>query len=245
MSEGVGQKQVATDPTDKSPARQRWLPFWLMQVTEVAVALVFAYLSVHVAHGALLVISAIPLLALAVTAQGPLGVFRICGQRLNLVLVMTVSVAIALAPIVPSLRPDIQGIIVLEFGAVGLFRVATLTRTGDIRRAVRPGPHGGSSVINTTATVVAPDGGAGAGAAAAGAGPPPGPGPSGQSDPSTSGGAARWAGRTGGAAVASGKRLAADYGPEAEKQAKRVIRGFGKWAGRLSSPPAPPEDTGS
>ena len=44
---------------------------------------------------------------------------------------MVLSAVIALAPIVPALRPDIQGIIVIEFGAVGLIRVATLTRTGD------------------------------------------------------------------------------------------------------------------
>lgn len=235
MSAGVGREQVVA--ADRS-TRQRWLPFWVMQATEIAVALVFAYLSVHVAHGALLVISAIPLLALAVTAQGPLGLFRICGQRLNLFLAMAVSAAIALAPIIPSLRPDIQGIIVLEFGAVGLFRVATLTRTGETLRAVRRGPHSGP-VINTTATVAAP-GGAGAESG------PPGSGPSASasgSSNSSSGAAARWAGRTSGAAVASGKRVAADYGPEAEEQVKRVIRGIGKWAGRVSSRPAPPEDT--
>jgi len=235
MSEGVGREQVV--PTDKWPAGQRWLPFWLMQATEIAVALVFAYLSVHVAHGDLLVISAIPLVALAVTAQGPLGVFRLCGQRLHLFLAMAVSTAIALAPIIPSLRPDIQGIIVLEFGAVGLFRVATLTRTGDTRRAVRRGPQRGSSVINTTATVVAP----GSGSSSSG---PSSSGPS-SSGSSSSGAAARWAGRTSGAAVASGKRVAAEYGPEAEEQVKRAIRGIGKWAGRASSRPAPPDDPGS
>jgi len=244
MSEGVGPEQVVL--RDQSPARGRWLPFWIMQATEIAVALVFAYLSVHVAHGDVLVISAIPLLALAVTAEGPLGVFRLCGQRLHLYLAMALSTAIALAPIIPTLRPDIQGIIVLEFGAVGLFRVATLTKTGDPRRAVGRGPQGGSPVIDTTASVVAPRSAPGSGTdsvpAGAGSGPPAGPSGSG---PSSSGAAARWAGRTSGAAVASGKRVAADYGPEAEEQVKRVIRGIGKWAGRVSSRPAPPEDTGT
>ena len=43
---------------------------------------------------------------------------------------MALSAAIALAPIIPALRPDIQGIIVVEFGAVGLFRVCHLDPDG-------------------------------------------------------------------------------------------------------------------
>ena len=141
MSEGVGPEQL---PRAGGPGRRRWLPFWGVQATEIVVALVFADLSVHVANSGLLVGSAAALLVLAVTAQGPLGLFRICGQRLHLVLAMAMSVAIALAPLIPAVRPDIEGIIVVEFGAVGLFRVATLTRTGEIGPAVRAGSPGGS-----------------------------------------------------------------------------------------------------
>ena len=56
---------------------------------------------------------------------------------------MVLAGVIALAPLVPAMRPDIEGIIVVEFGAVGLFRVATLTRTGPFVRAVRPAPRAG------------------------------------------------------------------------------------------------------
>jgi len=246
MSEGIGQEQVS------APGRgRRWMQFWIVQATEIAVAVVFAYLSVHVAHGAVLVISAVPLLALAVTAQGPLGLFRICGQRLHLWLAMALSAAIALAPIIPALRPDVQGIIVIEFGAVGLFRVATLTRTGDTRRAVSPAGRGSGPVIDAaaTATAVGPGpsfddpaaGGPGAGGSAPGSS---GSGPS-SSGPSSSDAVARWAGRASSAAVASGKRVAADYRPGAEDQVKRTIRGMGKWAARATARVAPPRDTGS
>ena len=146
------------------------MPFWVMQATEIAVALVFAYLSVHVAHGGLLVISAVPLVVLAVTAQGPLGVFHLCSQRLHLLAGHgPVAPSSPWRRSSPSLRPDIQGIIVLEFGAVGLFRVATLTRAGETRPAVRPGPRGRSRVIDTTATVVE----AGSSTPAPGSGPAP------------------------------------------------------------------------
>ncbi len=137
MSEGIGPEQLA--PAGGRTQRQRWLPFWVIQATEIVVALVYADISVHVANGGLLVGSAIALFALAVTAQGPLGLLRICGQRLHLFLAMALSVVIALAPFVSALRPDIEGIIVVEFGAVGLFRVATLTRTGQAHRAVHVG----------------------------------------------------------------------------------------------------------
>ena len=158
---------------------------------------------------------------------------------------MAVSAAIALAPIIPALRPDIQGIIVLEFGAVGLIRVATLTGRGETRPGGAARGHAAGPVIDTTATVVddrAPDRATGAGPCRAGptsarahpAGPPPGPPP----PPASSGAAARWAGRTSGAAVASGKQVAADYRPEAEAQVKRTIRGIGKLAGRVSARPS-------
>ena len=172
MNEGVGPGQPSALGTGGH--RRRWLPFWVMQATEIVVALVFADISVHVAHGGLLVGGAIALLALAVTAQGPLGVFRICGQRLHLFLAMGLSVVVALALFVPALRPDIEGIIVVAFGAVGLFRVATLTPTGDGHGAVGSGRSGRSSVVDAAANVVpyrrSPGAGAGAPGAGAGAG---------------------------------------------------------------------------
>jgi hypothetical protein len=139
---------------------------------------------------------------------------------------MILAGAAAVAPIIPALRPDIQGIIVIEFGAVGLLRVATLTRLGDSRPARYPAGRRGSRVIDTTATVVS------------GSGPMATSG-TGATPVST---AARQAGRASGAAVASGKRVATKYRPGAEEQAKRTLRGIGKAAGRMSSWLTPPTD---
>jgi hypothetical protein len=224
MSEGD-----ARGPIPQRAARQRWLPFWVIQAVEIAVALIFVDISVHVHNGGLLVAAAIAFLSLAATAHGPLGIVRICNQRLHLILAVAVAVVVALAPVIPSLRPDIEGIIVLEFGAVGLIRVATLTQTDAERsRRVPTGPRA-SEVIDATATVTDTGGPAGRSAA------PP-------RNPPHAGAAARWAGRTTGAAAASGRQVAAKYRPEAEAQVKRTIRGAGRIASKVAAWLEPPED---
>jgi pyruvate/2-oxoglutarate dehydrogenase complex dihydrolipoamide acyltransferase (E2) component len=148
---------------------------------------------------------------------------------------MVVAALVAVAPVFPLLRPDIEGIIVMEFAAIGLLRMATLTRTapagtgGPASRRFRSGP----AVIEATATVIDPS----ARPAPTPAAPPPSTGPS-------SGAAARWAGRATGAAAASGKRAASKYGPSAEARVKRTIRSAGRIAGSVTSPPADPADHG-
>ena len=237
MSEGVAPGR----PPVGGPIRwRRRFPFWVLQVTEIVVALIFVDISIHVAHGDLLVVAALAMAALAITAHGPLGIVRVCGQRLHVLLASVLAVLLALAPIVPALRPDVQGIIVIEFGAVGLFRVATLTRTDGVR-TVNAGSRGRARVIDTTATVV-------------GAAAPPGPGapPDRDATPGSGTGsapgttttdtAARRAGRASSTVVTTGKRVAAKYRPEAEEQVKATIRGVGKWAGKMSARLAPPED---
>jgi hypothetical protein len=235
MSEGVAPGR----PPEGSPIRwRRRFPFWVLQATEIVVAFIFVDISIHVAHGDLLLVAALAMVALAITAHGPLGIVRVCGQRLHVLLASVLAVLVALAPIVPALRPDIQGIIVIEFGAVGLLRVATLTRTDGVR-SVNAGSRGRVRVIDTTATVV-------------GAASPPGPSATpGPSTGPTSGAtttstnqdsAARRAGRASSTAVTTGKRVAAKYRPEAEEQVKATIRGVGKWAGKVSARLAPPED---
>jgi hypothetical protein len=223
-----------------------------MQALEVVVALVFVDLSVHVNNAGLMIAGAGALVALAVTAQGPLGIFRICSQRIHLLLLVIAAAAVAVAPIVPVLRPDIEGIIVIEFGAVGLIRLATLTLATEYRRTgaaprtgfasrtgFATGRRRGATVIDTTATVVdgsppvppreapRPDNGGRA---------------AGNRPETTTGAAARWVGRTTGAAATSGKKMAAKYRPEAEAQVKKTIRGAGRLAGRVTSTPEPPED---
>ncbi len=235
MSEATG---PSAGPSNRRGShRLRWLPFWVLQAVEMAVALVFVDLSVHVTGGGLLVGAAIAYFALAVTARGPLGLLRICGQHLHLILAVTLSVALALAPIIPVLRPDIEGIIIIEFGAIGLIRVATFTRVGETSGAVPPGAGQRSSVIDANATVVDT---AVVATTTVKSQPVTGDG---SPDLASPGAAARWAGRAGGSAVASGRRLATKYHPEAEAQVKRTVRGAGKWAGRVAAKLAPPEDT--
>lgn len=237
MSEGVAPGR----PPEGGPIHwSRRFPFWVLQVTEIVVALIFVDISIHVAHGDLLVVAALAMVALAITAHGPLGIVRVCGQRLHVLLASVLAVLLALAPIVPALRPDIQGIIVIEFGAVGLFRVATLTRTDGVR-SVHAGSRGRVRVIDTTATVVG---------TVAPPGPATSPGPSATTGPSATPGsttnpdsAARRAGRASSTVVTTGKRVAAKYRPEAEEQVKATIRGVGKWAGKVSARLTPPEDT--
>jgi hypothetical protein len=216
-------------PPQRATARRRWLPFWALQVAELVVALVFVDVSVHVTNGGLLVAAALVLAGLAVTAQGPLGLLRLCSRPLHLVLVMTAAGVAAVAPILPAVRPDIEGIIVLEFGAIGLIRLASFTQSSDTVRAAGT-PRRPIGVIDATATVVTP-------------GTPPDPAPTtGRSSGATSqGSAARWVGRIAGAAAASGKRSAARHRPAAEARVRRSIRSAGRIAGRVTSPPANPE----
>ena len=114
----------------QSPGRRRRIPFWLLQAAELVVAFVFVDVSVHVGNGGLLVGAAIAFAALSVTAHGPVGLVRICRPWLHVTLLVAVAAVVAVAPLVPSLRPDIEGILVLEFGAIGLVRLATLTEMG-------------------------------------------------------------------------------------------------------------------
>jgi hypothetical protein len=210
-----------------------------MQATEIGVAVVFADASIHVSNGHLLVVGALAFFALAVTAQGPLGIVRICSQTLHLILAVIAGVLVAIAPILPALRPDIEGIIVVEFGAIGLIRVATLTRSTSTpvgpRQAARS--RGGATVIDATATVVdvrtpssAPR------SDSQSSRPKPG-------SPSSSSAAARVAGRAAGAATASGKRAAAKYGPSATARIKQSIRTAGRIAGSATSAQDPKDRT--
>jgi hypothetical protein len=92
----------------------------------VGVALVV--LSVHLGRSDLLLGAGALFGLLAITAQGPLGLVRVCGRRLHLFLDVAVALALALSPLVGVLRPGVVGIVVVELVAVAWLRVATLTR---------------------------------------------------------------------------------------------------------------------
>ena len=136
MDEGAAERPILAAVRT---GRRQWLPFWALQVTEIVIALVFVDISIHVHSGGLLVGAALLFLILAATAEGPLGIIRVCSPRLHLVLVVVAAVLIGLAPIIPVIRPDIQGIIVVEFGVVGLIRCATLTRIVEPTEGMRKG----------------------------------------------------------------------------------------------------------
>jgi hypothetical protein len=230
----------------RASTRLRWFPFAALQASEIAIGLIFAYLSVHVANSSLMVVAGAAFVVLAVTARGSLGIVRLVGPRLHVLLVVVVGVVVGLAPVIPAFRPDVQGIIVIEFGVVGLIRLATFTQTdtsapgGAGRRRTSPvapvAPV--APVVNNTLIVVEPRPATPAPANR----PTPG---SGTPSPVT-GAALRWLGRTTGAAAASGKRVVAQHRPEAEAQAKRTIRSAGRIAGKIASstqsrPDSPPD----
>ncbi len=211
-----------------------------MQATEIGVAVFFADASIHVNNGELLVVGALAFFALAVTAHGPLGIVRICSQSLHLVLAVVVAVLVAVAPVLPALRPDIEGIIVVEFGAIGVIRLATLTRSSSTFgpwKTTRS--RADATVIDTTATVVdARTTSSAHGPASHSSGP-------GSGGPTSPDAAARRAGRAAGSATVSGKRAAAKYGPLAGARIKQTIRTAGRIAGSVTSPPADPKDGAS
>jgi hypothetical protein len=222
MSEGAA---PGTDPGgDRSSGRRRWIPFWVLQLAELGVAIIFVDISVHVSNGGLLLAAAIGFAALAVTANGPVGLVRICGPWLHMTLLVAVAAVVAVAPLVPSLRPDVEGIIVIEFGAIGLIRLATLTEMGPSPRPSWLSRRSDPSVIDATATVTS-----GTGAH------PTAPGKD-RATRSSTGAAARRAGRVVGAASVSGRRAAARHRPAAEEQMRRAVRRAGRITGRFVSP---------
>ena len=93
--------------------------------------------SVHVSHGGLLVAGGIAFGLLAVTGPGPLALRRLCPPRLHAVLDVVVALGLAVAPVLPALRPDVTGILLAEFAAVGWLRLATLTDFSRRPRRIR------------------------------------------------------------------------------------------------------------
>jgi hypothetical protein len=164
-----------------------------------------------------------------------LGLVRIVGPRLHVSLVEVACIVVALAPVVSRFRPDIEGIIAVEFVAVGMIRLATLTSTAPAgQRVASRGPIIEANAVPTPARPPATT-------PAATAPPPPGAGATG-GPPGALGTAtakaARWAGR----ATGTGKRTVEAYRPEAEERVKKTIRSAGRVAGRATASPKPAAD---
>ena len=224
-----------TDATGPLPTgATRWqIQFWAFQVLELGVAFLLVTQSVHVTNAVVLVVTGVLVALLAVTAEAPLGVVRICSQRLHMALVVSVVIIGAAAMLVPALRPDVQGILVMALAVVAIIALATRTTVSSgsarpSRRSRRTGARG--PVIDATATVVDPS----AGAEATDGDPSP---PA--DTPDT---VLRRAGRTTGAAAAAGKRAVDEHRPQVEDQVKRSRRGAGRVARRLGGPKAQTDD---
>ncbi|HEY2564592.1 MAG TPA: hypothetical protein VGI44_12820 [Acidimicrobiales bacterium] len=219
-------------------------------MAELLAAVALADLSLHVDRGGLLVAGTGVFALLAITAKGPLGLVRVVPRRLHVYAVCVVAVVLALAPILPQIRPDVSGIIIIEFAAIGLFRLATLTNTIVTVRAPRGSaravPQGGAST-RARAPVAAPAAGAPSAKAAASAeNPHPSTGAeasarSGTDRVSTTETAGRWISRQASAAAqhasiaAEAAALTADkHGPAARAQAGRAVRSAGRLTGRLT-----------
>jgi hypothetical protein len=65
---------------------------------------------------------------LALTARGPMGLVRVCGPRLHLLLDVAAGVLLALSPLVRPWRPGAVGVVAIELVAVAWLRVTMLTR---------------------------------------------------------------------------------------------------------------------
>ncbi len=102
------------DPGGRPPPHPRPIPFVAHQLLEYLLAGALAELSIHIGHSGLLLVAAGAFALLAVTARGPLGLARLCGPRLHATLDIVVALAVAVAPVVPRLRPDASGIVVVE-----------------------------------------------------------------------------------------------------------------------------------
>ncbi len=220
----------------------RWhIQFWAFQVLELGVAFLLITQSVHVTNAVVLVVTGVLVALLAVTAEAPLGVVRICSQRLHIVLVVSVAIAAGAAMLLPALRPDVQGVLVMVLAIVAIVALATRTTvTSGTGSSARWGRRraGRGPVIDATATVVDP---------AASSKDVPGADPSDRSDSDTdtdsdSDTVLRRAGRTTGAAAAAGKRTVDEHRPQVEDQVKRTLRGAGRLAGRLAGSKTPPSE---
>jgi hypothetical protein len=232
------------------------VPFWILQLAELLAAVALADLSLHVDRGGLLVAGTAAFALLAITADGPLGLIRVVPRRLHVYAVCVVAVVLALAPILPQIGPDASGIIIIEFGAVGLFRLATMTSTVVTVRAPRgsarasgpanqPAAHqlaGNQSAADRPAVTTTALGSASGSTSTSDPSPGVEAAPRSTPEPvSTTETAGRWISRQASAAAqhasiaAEAAALTAEkHAPAAKAQAGRAVRSAGRLTGRLS-----------
>jgi hypothetical protein len=231
---GTGGVGAAVTPSS------RVTPFWVLQLAEILSVLALADLSLHVSRGGVLSVAGAVFAALALTSDGPLGVIRIFSRRLHVRLVVVAAVVVAVSPVISVIRPDVEGIIILEVVAVGIIRLATLVNSDP--SPVRPkGVRRSGRVVDAIATArVAPPEPSSAARSRPEASRPSGsPGRSFRPTEEGVASAARWAGRAAGAAGSAASRTTAKHGPATKAQAKRTIRTAGRLVGRARSASRP------
>jgi hypothetical protein len=230
------------------------VPFWILQLAELLAAVALADLSLHVDRGGLLVAGTAAFALLAITANGPLGLVRVVPRRLHVYAVCVVAVVLALAPILPQIRPDVSGIIIIEFGAVGLFRLATLTSTVVTVRKPRGSARATAHTVDQPAVPRSALGSASATGSTSTSGPSTGADAAPRSatgaeaaprttteKASTTETAGRWISRQASVAAqhatiaAEAAALTAEkHAPAARAQAGRAVRSAGRLTGRLT-----------
>lgn len=198
------------------PSPRGRLHFWVIQVTELAVAVALVDLSLHVTRAAVLLGAAAILAAISLTAKGPLGIVRLVGRPAHRALAVVVAAGMALAPLVPVLRPSVAGIAILELGAIGLVRVATLVRVAPgAPLPTEPEPSGRRAGRRDRPGAL--------------------PGPHDGGGPTPADRAARWAGRAASQTSAAVNRAADARGPAAKAHVLRAARTSGRVTGRLAA----------
>lgn len=132
MTGRARRRPKAVGPADVPLRRRRPIAFGIHQLLEYLLAAGLVVLSVHVGRSRLFLVSGVMFGVLALSARGPLGILRLCGRRLHATLDVGAAVLLAVAPLVPPLRPGPVGIVAVEFVALAWLRVAMLTRySGD------------------------------------------------------------------------------------------------------------------
>ncbi len=129
-------------------AAHRVLPFWVLQAGQLGAAGALVDLSIHLARPGLLLALACLLAGVTLLADAPLGVVRVLPRKPAAILAVAVSVAAVPAMLAPPLRPGVEGAVIVVFVAVGIARLATLTRLAvgpdpEARAGAAPGDHAG------------------------------------------------------------------------------------------------------
>jgi len=155
-----GQPFFAVKLTNALRARtaRRWRPlrFGVHQGAEYALAAGLVDLSLHTRHPYLLYAAAATMAAESLATRGPLCLATFLPRRIHAAADTVLPFCFAIGPLVPSLRPDLVGMLSLELGMLAWLRISTLTRYSEpatstmaVAPAARSGASSGTSASGT------------------------------------------------------------------------------------------------